>query len=98
MMQSSSDPDFAQETLRAERRTQFWIQNLDRHLASVSQILRRVDGRHAAGAEHTTDHVAARERRFQLLDLLSYVHVLRGSWDLRTLARTNYEVLPGAYS
>jgi hypothetical protein len=75
VVQSGGDANLAEKALGAEGRTQFGIENLDRDLAFVAEILRGVDGCHTAGAEHATDHVTVGERRFQLLHLLSYVHV-----------------------
>ncbi len=53
--------DLLHEALGAQHRGQLWLQHLERDPAIVLEILRQVDGRHAARAEMTLDPVGARE-------------------------------------
>ena len=61
MLQRCRDRDLAQESLGADDGGQFRPQHLDGHAALVLQILREVDGGHAAGAEFALDAVAVSE-------------------------------------
>ena len=53
--------DLAQEPLGADDRGQLRPEHLDRHLAVVLEVLRQVDGGHAAGAEFLLEAVAVGE-------------------------------------
>ena len=55
----------AQEPLAAERRAEVGVQDLDGDVAVVLEVVREIDGRHAAGAELALDAVAIGERRSQ---------------------------------
>jgi hypothetical protein len=61
MGKSGSDPDFPEESLRlVPLRVTTREQHLQRDLASVLQILRQIDGCHAAAADLFFDPVAVR--------------------------------------
>ncbi len=58
MLQPRRGADFAQEPLGAQRRAEIGVQDLDGHVALVLEVVREVDGGHAAGAELALDAVA----------------------------------------
>ena len=51
MLEVSGDADLAQETFGAEHRTEVGIQDLDRDLAVVANVMGEMDCRHPAGSE-----------------------------------------------
>ena len=61
MVELGGDGDLAQEPLGAERVGEFRVEDLDRHRAVVLEIVREVDGGHAALAELALDAVAVGE-------------------------------------
>ena len=58
MVELGGDRDLAQEPLGAERVGEFGVEDLDRHGAVVLEVVREVDGGHAAVAELALDAVA----------------------------------------
>ena len=63
MVQPRRDLDLAQEALAADGVRQLGLEQLDRDLAAMAQVVGEVDGRHSAAADHALDLVAAGERR-----------------------------------
>ena len=59
MLEVGSRLDLGQEPLGSDDRRQFGLQNLERHLPLVLDVVRQVDGRHAALTEFGLDAVAA---------------------------------------
>src|SRR4029078_8628630 len=57
MLQLRRDLDLAQEPLGAEHYAELRLQHLQRDFAVVLQVMREIDGRHAALAEHAFDAV-----------------------------------------
>ncbi len=62
MLQRGSGLDLDHEALGAEHGGQLRLEDLDRDLAVVLEILRQVDRGHAAGAEFALDAVAIGQR------------------------------------
>ena len=62
VLQRRGDADLTEEAVGAHRRGQIGLEHLHRHLAVVPQILRQVDGGHAAGTRFALDAVAASQR------------------------------------
>jgi hypothetical protein len=60
--------DLGEKTLGADDGAQFGFQDLDRDLAVVPQVIRQVDGGHAALTELSLDAVAAVEGRVEAMD------------------------------
>ena len=60
--------DLGQEALRAHDRGQLRLENLERHLPFVLQVLGEVDRSHAAFADFTLDAVTAFQGRVQADD------------------------------
>ena len=58
MPQIGGDLDLGQKAIGAEHRAELRLEHLDRDVAVVLQVVREVDGRHAAGAELPLDAVA----------------------------------------
>ena len=61
MVELGGDGDLAEEPLGAERVGEFRVEDLDRHRAIVLEVVREVDGGHAALAELALDAVAVGE-------------------------------------
>ena len=61
MLQIRRDPDLGQKPLGAEHRAELRLQHLERDLAVVLEVVREVDGRHAAGADLALDQVSGGE-------------------------------------
>ena len=61
MLQICSGLDFLQEPLGAEDRCEFGTEDFDGDLAFVLEIVREVDGSHAACTEFALDGVAVGE-------------------------------------
>ena len=57
MLQVGCNFDFLEEPLRTDDRRQLRMQNLDGNFAVVFEILRGIDGGHAAGTEFTLEGV-----------------------------------------
>jgi len=51
MLQVRRDLDFSEEPVNAEHRAELGLEHLERDLAVVLDVARKVDGRHAAGAD-----------------------------------------------
>ena len=62
----------AQEPLGAEHRGELGPQHLERDLAVVPEVVREVDGRHAAGAELALDAVAVRQGPLEAAEELGH--------------------------
>ncbi len=58
VLQVGGDPDLVEEAFGAQDGGQLGMENLDRDLALVLDIVGQVDRRHAAAAELTLDRVA----------------------------------------
>ena len=54
-LQPRGELDLAQEPLGAQRRGELGAEHLERDLAVVLEVVREVDGRHAAAAELALD-------------------------------------------
>ena len=63
MLQVGGGPDLAEEPLGADHGGELGAHELDGDLAVVPEVLREVDGRHAAGAELALDAVAVGQCR-----------------------------------
>ncbi len=61
MLQVGGHLDLVQEAFGAEHGGQLGVQHLDGDLAVVLDVVREVDGGHAAGAEFALDAIAVRE-------------------------------------
>jgi hypothetical protein len=58
VLQPRRGADLGEETFRAQCGTQVRMQHLDRDVALVLEVMREVDGGHAAGAEFALEAVA----------------------------------------
>ena len=58
MLQASGDPDFLEESLRAERGRELGAQDLERDGPIVPEVAGEIDGGHAAASELALDAVA----------------------------------------
>ena len=65
MRQAGRDLDLADEPVVPERRGELGPENLEGDLALVLDVLRQVDGRHAALTEFPLDHIAVGDRDLQ---------------------------------
>ena len=65
MLQLCRETDLALETLRAERRRELGMQDLDGDFAVVLDVVRQEDGRHSAPPKLAHDLVPALERSLQ---------------------------------
>jgi len=61
MLQCCRGLDLHDEPIRAEHCGKFWFENFNRDFAIVLDVVRQVDGRHAARAELTFDLVSVAE-------------------------------------
>ena len=61
MLQIGRELDLGQEPLGADHGGELGAQHLERHAAIVADVLRQVDGRHAAGADLTVQAIAVRQ-------------------------------------
>lgn len=61
MLQVRGDADFAEEPIGAEHGAELGVEELDRHMSLVPDIIREIDGRHAAGANLAFDRVPVGE-------------------------------------
>ena len=66
MLQSRGEPNLALKALGSERAAEIGMQHLERHVATVPQVVREVDGRHPAGAQRAHDVVRALKGELQL--------------------------------
>ena len=67
MLEPRGELDFAQEALGTDRRGERGVQHLDRHRATVPEVLGQEHGGHAAATQLAPDRVAAAERGVQLV-------------------------------
>lgn len=67
MIEAGSDLDFAQEAFGTKRCREFWSEDLDGDLPSMSQIRGEVDNGHAPLAKVALDAVAVSEGALQSL-------------------------------
>ena len=86
MLQLRGRLDLAQEPLGAERGAEVGMQHLDRDVAIVLEVVREVDGRHAAGAELALDAVAVGKRGGELVACLDH-RVSARAWACAIVAR-----------
>jgi hypothetical protein len=63
VLEIRGDLDFGQKALAAEDGRELGVQDLDRHLAAVLEILGEMDGGHAALAQLPHEAVAVGQRR-----------------------------------
>src|SRR3972149_4401094 len=76
--ESSCDLDLPQEPLRAQQGRELGLQNLDRDLAVVLEVLGEVDSSHASAAEFTLDAVAVRQGSPQTIERPEFGHEAEG--------------------
>jgi len=77
-------PDLRKEALRADHRGELGLQNLQSDLAVVPQVVRQVNGRHAAGPERALDAVSTLEGPREALDIVGCRHGATTCIDART--------------
>ena len=77
MLQLRRGPDLAQEPLAAERRAEVGMQHLDGDVAIVLEVVREIDGGHAAGAELALDAVAVGEGGRESRERLGHAATIR---------------------
>jgi hypothetical protein len=68
MGEAGGDLDLAQEALGTDDGGELGVQDLDRHLAGVLQIVGQVDRGHATPAQLALKLVAVSKRHAQLID------------------------------
>ena len=78
MLEVGGELDLGQEPLGADDGGELRAQQLERDLAVVLEVLREVDGGHAAGADLTFDPVAVGEGYLEPVLELGHVSLLRG--------------------
>jgi hypothetical protein len=66
VLQRRRELDLLQESIGAEHGGEFGVQQLERDLTAMPNVLRQVDGRHAARAELALDAVAVGETRAEV--------------------------------
>src|SRR5512146_659734 len=79
MGETRRDADPLEEALRAHRGDQLGIQELERNLPIVLEIVREIDSCHPAGADFTLDGVPASEYAIQVGDCIHTGAGRRGS-------------------
>lgn len=70
MLEPGGEPDLALEALGPQGAPQVGVQHLERHLASVPQVMGEIDRSHPARAQRAHELVAATEGLLQLLGKL----------------------------
>src|SRR3954463_1615621 len=92
MLQRGSRLDLDDEAIGAEDGGEFRLEHLDRDLAVVLDVVREVDGRHAAAPEFALDPIPGRERRGELgVSARDRCHAgprpssARGRWELPSI-------------
>ena len=81
MLQVGGDLDLGEEAVAADDGAELGMQDLDRDLAAVLQVLGEVDGGHAALAELALDAVAVDDGRRQPASaLLMHFHAQGAAW------------------
>lgn len=68
MLQAGGSPDFRQKALASQHRPEVGVEDLDRHMALVPEVLRPKHRRHAAGAEMRIQDVAVGQRAGEHLE------------------------------
>ena len=81
MLQPGGQPDLALEPLGAERGGQLGVEHLERDRAVVAEVLRQVDGGHAAAPELALEPVAVGEGGLERGAEISHWSS-QGSWTL----------------
>ena len=66
MLEVRRDANFAEEPIGAEHRAELRVEELDGDWSLVPDVVREIDGGHAAGADVALDRVAAGEPGFEL--------------------------------
>ena len=91
MIQARDDVDLAQKSIRADRRGELRVQNLQRDVPMVFHVVGEIDRRHAAAADLALDAIASGQRALETAEgvvhvrpLLRMRRVSRGSSPLRT--------------
>lgn len=72
MLERRGGLDFDHEAVGAEHRGKFRLEELQRDLAIVLEIVAEIDGRHAALAEVALDPISAGEGRVEAVGLLGH--------------------------
>src|SRR4051812_42276644 len=80
MLQRRGRLDLDDEPLGAQHRGELRLQDFDRDLAIVLEVVREVDGRHSALAEFALDAIAAGERCGEEVGLCHLRPIPRSSW------------------
>ncbi len=73
MLQVGGDLDLGQEAIAADDGAELGVEDLDRDLAAVLQVLGEVDGGHAALAELALEAVAVRQCYLEPIEQLGHV-------------------------
>ena len=73
MLEVGGGLDLGEEAVGTDHGGQLWLQDLERDLALVAEIVRKEDGRHPALADLAVDLVATVERRVQPVDHVRHV-------------------------
>ena len=81
--------DLAQEPLTAERGAELGMQHLDGDVAIVLEIVREVDGRHAAGAELALDAIVPVDFRRKTTACVGHVWAVAHRAALRSSSAPN---------
>ena len=74
--------DLGQEPLGANHGGQFGSQDLERDVAVVFDIVREIDGRHAAGAEFVLDGVAVGQGCGEAVDIGHWLRAMAMGYGL----------------
>ena len=89
MLQRRRGGDLLHEPLGAQDRGQFGLQDLERHLALVLEVLGQVDGGHAALAELPLDPVAVGEGGGEAVECAAHLGAKRLSSCAKFMIRLN---------
>ena len=92
MLEPGREPDLALEPLRAERRRELGMQDLERDQAVVLEVAREVDGGHPAAAELALEGVTVAKRVCERYCCLG--HGRRASGGLPTECAERGGVMP----
>ena len=74
--------DLAQEAIRAEHRSEFGVEHLERDEPLVPEVASEVHGRHAAAPEFALEHVAVGQSSFEMIYSAGQFEVLAGATRL----------------
>src|SRR5262245_22856593 len=81
MLKAGGCLDLLQKPLGTHERDELGIHDLDGHLAVVAQVMREIDGRHAAGADFALDEVMIRDGGLEVIQLIAHSVVRsRAEW------------------